>query len=395
MIRKIVLVVGLLGCMLTTVNAKDSKDFKDSLIAKFRITGRLHLDAGAYNNQPSGVFNSVNITDLRIGARATISENWSGVFYVGFANNKVSVKDAYMQYKRKNSYFRAGNILGPFGISQLTSSNDLVFNTGANIAETLFGGRKMGLLYTYSVPNHNLSAGMFYGTSISSLSDANGGGNYNLRYVFRNQRDKQHLIHIGASGSYRTPGTLQSADPDDSKTTVKRISLASKGVTYLKAPTFIGAVIDDASHQSMLGLEAMWIQRRCYMQAEYIHSWIGSPTLSADYQVKGGYVQFSYLIKGENYGYSTVGAVPTMPTDKNSIMLSVRGNITQLNDNVTQLNGDQLRGGCQKDIGIGLGYYANKYISGRLNYSYIWLDQYSQLGKQKFGMLQARVQLCF
>lgn len=68
---------------------------------------------------------------------------------VGFASNKVSLKDAFVQKKWGNNNFRIGYMLGMCCIEQSASTNDYVFMTGANAAETFYLGRRVGVSYTF------------------------------------------------------------------------------------------------------------------------------------------------------------------------------------------------------------------------------------------------------
>ena len=65
----------------------------------------------------------IGIRDMRIGFKAYYGDNWYFRGDASFTNNKVSLKDVYLQYSfNKNNFIRAGHYTLPFGLSSAYSS---------------------------------------------------------------------------------------------------------------------------------------------------------------------------------------------------------------------------------------------------------------------------------
>lgn len=133
----------------------------------WKLSGRLLLDGGAYIHSPKALHSGVRISDVRLAAKVRIHSNWYTKIDVGFANNKITLKDAFTEYGANGNYFRAGYMLGYYSIDQSTSTNDLVFHTASNVSETFYPNRRIGLSYTRSLPAYYLSAGAFCGDGLS------------------------------------------------------------------------------------------------------------------------------------------------------------------------------------------------------------------------------------
>ena len=104
----------------------------------WKLSGRLFLDGGTYIHSPKSLHTGAHISDVRLAAKVHIYSNWYTKIDIGFANNKVTMKDAFTEYGKDGNYFRAGYMLGYYSIDQSTSTNDLVFNTASNVAETFY-----------------------------------------------------------------------------------------------------------------------------------------------------------------------------------------------------------------------------------------------------------------
>jgi len=148
----------------------------DSSPIDWKLSGRLFLDGGVYIHSPKELHAGAHIADVRLAAKVRIYSNWYTKIDVGFANNKITLKDAFTEYGKDGNYFRAGYMLGYYSIDQSTSTNDLIFNTASNVAETFYPDRRIGISYTRSLPSYYLSAGAFCGDGLSfSFPDVSSG----------------------------------------------------------------------------------------------------------------------------------------------------------------------------------------------------------------------------
>lgn len=348
-----------------------------------RLSGRLFIDGGAYLRSPESLHSGIHITDLRLGAKVRILSSWYTKIDVGFAGNKVSLKDAYTEYGRGGNYFRAGYMLGFYSIDQSNSTNDFVFNTGANVAETFYPGRRIGVSYTRSLPAYYLSAGAFCGDGLWFSEATSPGYNLSARAVWRPVNASSRLLHVGAGALFRVPD-------EDTEAHTRQVGFASKGVTYLPSQPTLSLTATDAARQVQANVECLLFHDRWMLQTEYMYTGISREGSLPSYRAHGGYVVGGFLLRGTRYAYDPVDALPVMPEEPHTLLLVCRYNYTNLND-----FGCGLTGGCQHDISVGVNYYFNKHISSRLNYAHLWLDGYSALGKCMIDMMQLRLQVRF
>ena len=177
----------------------------DSSPIDWKLSGRLFLDGGVYIHSPKELHAGTHIADVRLAAKVRIYSNWYTKIDVGFANNKITLKDAFTEYGKDGNYFRAGYMLGYYSIDQSTSTNDLIFNTASNVAETFYPDRRIGISYTRSLPSYYLSAGAFCGDGLSFSETTKPGYNFSGRVVWRPVNSPGQLFHIGTGVLFKVP----------------------------------------------------------------------------------------------------------------------------------------------------------------------------------------------
>ncbi|MCC8153013.1 MAG: OprO/OprP family phosphate-selective porin [Tannerellaceae bacterium] len=161
-----------------------------------RLSGRLFLDGGFFLSSPEELHSGTHIPEIRLGAKIKINPGWYTKIDMGFANGKAALKDAYVEYGMNDNYYRAGYMLGFYSIDQSISSNDLVFNTGANSAETFYPGRHLGLSFSRSVMHYYFSLGAFMGDKINYTESIKPGTNLTARLVWRPVNDGVNTWYI-------------------------------------------------------------------------------------------------------------------------------------------------------------------------------------------------------
>ena len=133
---------------LTAANAQEKVEVK--------VTGRALFDAATYSQNEAaktqdGTMNDgIGIRDMRIGFKAYYGDNWYFRGDASFTNNKVSLKDVYLQYSfNKNNFIRAGHYTVPFGLSSAYSSasKEYLDEPEANVYQP---GRRIGIMHTIS-----------------------------------------------------------------------------------------------------------------------------------------------------------------------------------------------------------------------------------------------------
>ncbi len=349
----------------------------------WRLSGRLFIDGGTYINSPPELHNSIHISDIRLGTKIRYLTSWYAKIDVGFANNKVTLKDAYMQYGKDDNYFRAGYMLGFFSMDESTSTNDFVFHTGSNVTETYYPSRRTGISYTRSVENYYYSFGGFMGDGLTRAETIKPGYNFTGRYVWRPVNQEGYVFHLGTGALFKIPDK-------DTETGKRSLLLKTKGVTYMPSVQLLDLLLEDVENQLQANVECLFFNQKWLLQGEYLLMKVKQAGTLPGYTSHGGYLMAGFLLKGNTYGYDLLDALPEMPVEPRSLLLAFRYNHTNLNDNHSKVYG-----GRQHDVAIGLNYYVNSYISTRLNYTHLWMDKHSALGKNNIHMIQARLQIRF
>lgn len=346
----------------------------------YHLGGRLFIDGGTYIHAPEGFNAGTSISDIRLTGKFGWGDQWKGKIDVGYAGNKVSLKDAYLQHNRGDHMFRVGHMYSIFSLDQSSSSNDLLFLTPANVAEVFSPGRRIGVSYTYSTPSLYASAGMFCGDRLNFKKEVKQGANGTVRFVYRPWHEEGRLLHIGT-------GTLLKVPDRPSAEEGRLLELEGSGNTSLSSPGVFNVRLENVKQQWQWNLESILQYGRFFMQAEYMRMWVNRIAMPA-YSAHGGYVECGWVIRGRTLVYDAQDALQVCAPGEHSVLLFGRFNCTDMNDG-------SLTGGKMYDASIGANYYPYKYLIFRLNYSHQWTDEYTVTGKQNWGLLQARVQLKF
>lgn len=348
---------------------------------KCNLGGRLFLDGGAFIASPSNFNSGVCIPDLRLTGKSKWGDGWSAKLDVGFASNKVSLKDAFMQkIQSEHHLFRLGYMIGMFSLDQSSSTNDYLFMTGANVAETFYPDRRIGVSYTYFSPQYYVSGGVFCGDGLNFQKAIKQGWNTTLRAVYRPIMQDGKLLHVGVGGLYKRPDR-------NIETQEQTVDLHSKGVTYLPVPYVLEQSFKDVDFQCQWNVEMITCLGRGFFQAEYMEMYM-KYTKEMRYKAKGGYVEGGIFLFGKGFSYDSMDAMQTCPNEANSLALFGRFNCTDLNDVAW-------KGGKQYDFSLGVNYYLNRNVIFRINYSYLWTDKYAAVPDETWNILQSRVQIKF
>ena len=96
---------------------------------KVKMGGRLYLDGEFYTNAPTGLSSAAEISDIRITSKVTLDDGWYAKLDVSYADNKVRLKDVFIQKSIKDHCLRVGHVFGKYSMEQSNSSNDFLFIT--------------------------------------------------------------------------------------------------------------------------------------------------------------------------------------------------------------------------------------------------------------------------
>lgn len=347
---------------------------------KYSFGGRLFLDGGIFIASPVCFNSGVSIPDLRITGKADFGNGWYTKLDLGFASDKVKLKDAFLQKTIDEHILRIGYMIGIFSLDQSASTNDYLFMTGANVAEIFYPGRRMGVSYTWSKLKYYASGGVFCGDGLNFHNHVEQGVNATLRLVYRPLDNAHTLFHIGIGALYKRPDK-------NAETGERNISFTGAGCTYLSVPYVFDSTINNTQCQYQWNIESIWYHHKFFLQGELMGMVVKRDD-HPDYHAYGGYVEGGYFILGNRLGYDRRDAVPLCAEEEGSLAVFARINHTNLNDSY-------LKCGMLTDISVGVNYYLNSHLIFRLNYSHVRTDRYAAIRKANYNVLQSRIQIKF
>lgn len=431
-----------LGLACSSVNAQENITIKENKGAikftsndgayKWSFGGRIYTDAVYYMDDATDLSSRTNISDVRLYGAATWG-NWDAKINFSFANNKVSAKDVYLNYRfNQNTSIKFGNFFEPFGIQGAISSKDTRFIGSSNSGEAFGIGRSVGVAATNFSDMYYVSAGIFAGR----MNNANmGDGGYSVtgKAVYSPINKEGMLVHIGASASYRLPdanGFDAKYNDDD----------YNREVVYQAGPEhkFLNAKISNAGTELRLNgeilatygsfmLQGEYYQNKVYRKSNYDlqfkHSrpdmWGWSSTekgfedwygVQRDIETKGYYAQVGFLF-GSEYSYNSSTAYVNRPKT-GSFEVLARMNNTNLNDIDGIFMQDKfwdkdpmkaaagqtnfsVGGGESTDYSVALNYYVSNNVMFRLNYTMMDINNVYYRMDDKVSYLKARIQVNF
>jgi phosphate-selective porin OprO/OprP len=272
---------------------------------------------------------------------------------------------------------RVGYFKEPFGLEEITSSNDITFME-RSLTDAFVERRNLGIMFErrftakrrmtaalglYRDANNNLEVGDGYGvtgrvTGAPILSE-----------------DDRRVLHVGGSVTYRVPG-------DDG---LQFSSRPESAQAQVMADT--GALAADRDFR--VGLELGGVRDSLSLQTETMFASSDGPAGSQSFW--STYLMGSYVLTGENRSYrERVGAFGTVLPDRalgkgGRGAWELAGRYSYLD-----LNSGAVSGGALHDWTLGLNWYAN--LNMRVMFNYVAAHP------EGFGVehiLQTRLQLTF
>lgn len=341
---------------------------------EWRLIGRVFFDAGAFFHDKADLGNGVQINDLRLGTRIHFLQHWNVKMELGYGDEKVSIKDVYINYEMGNHEIRLGYYHEPFGIDRVGSTNFKFIET-ASADKTFGSSRKLGVSYLYNQTYFNFMGGVFSDGNPGKANQMNQGYTASVKFIGRPVVGDGRLLHLAIAPRFSSHGD--------------RIELKGGVPTTLLSGEdnrFVLADVTQAINQWKMEAEVIGIYRKWYFEGHYLMAHINRAGLP-NYNGQGGYVQGGYLILGEKQNYNPVTGMVANPAPK-SLEILCRYNLTNLND-------AGITGGKISDITVGMNYFLNRYIAARLNYVHVMTSHNAPGGADDFDLIQGRIQFSF
>lgn len=282
---------------------------------EFRLGGRIHADASFHNddnflNSKGDHVEANDGTEIRRARMEFLGrfyKDWEFKSQVDFADNKVAIKDMFVQYQGLGDLTDAMNLNVTFGQQKQAfsrelqeSSNDMPFMERSlmNVLNEPTVDRAIGLNVASLNKNWTGQVGI-YGDTVdpnSQLHDADEGWAVNSRWTVAPLNEKKHLVHLGIAGNYRAPDAKDDVNDKDLK-----FSYETSHMSNLK-PIDTGH-ITDINNIKMLGLEANYLNGPFTVGGEYTQLWLDRKNSESDLSFNGWYGEATWTLTGESRKY--------------------------------------------------------------------------------------------
>ncbi len=383
--KSIFLASAALLCVPAALMAQD-----DEPKLKINPTGRILLDGALYASPQKYEFkDGFAIPDVRLGAKAQYGK-WKAKIDVGFAYNKVGLKDVYFEYDfNEKNLLRGGSFIHQYGLQSATSSS-MKPTMEEPISNAVFNdARQIGLMYVYN-------GDKFFGTGSVHVEPkattvvlrpdqfTQEGWGFRSRLVARPLHETGKVVQVGFSGGFATPQNV-----NDPNTPHNSFRFKSNFPTRVAQVTAIDATVDHAMNLWKFTPELLLNYGPVALETQYFFQRVNRREGLHAYTSQGAYATLRGLILGGNYNYSMPDAGLATPK-KGSLECVLSYNYTSLTDASAGIYGGRLN-----DLSCTFNYYINKYMIARLHYSYTHTWDRAGVGSMTLNGFMARLQIIF
>lgn len=336
---------------------------------KLKIGGRIQHDYGYFAEDArlerrlgADFEDGTEFRRSRIYFSGTIYGNLEFKAQYDFAGGAVDFKDVYLGFKNHATLgnVRFGQFKEPFGLEQLTSSNNITF-LERSLAASFAPSRNTGVMIYNMMHDKRWTwaAGVFRQTD--SFGDGQGGRDYNVTArvtalpIYEDKGKK--LLHVGLSYTH------QNYEDDE-------IRFRSRPEAHL-APRLVDTGTFAAEYGDLIGGEVAWVNGPLSLQAEYVHAFIeGRDPAVGDPRFWAASIQASYFLTGEHRPYKTssgaFGGVKPLHNYGNDGGMGAWELAARLS--YMNLNDGTIEGGRLRDLSLGLNWYLNPNVRTMWNY---------------------------
>lgn len=340
---------------------------------KLAFGGRLMLDHAFFSQDedldaafgPLVTKNGTEIRRARLFTSGTIYNNVVFKFDLSFEGGEVGMKDMYigLQNVPVVGNIRVGNVKEPFRLEMLTSSKYITF-LERSLTSDFSPTRNNGILLFNEFANKTvgMQAGLF--RNANGIADdimANDGYVFTGRITWLPLEDNENekLLHLGLGYSYRKPE-------------IKEYKVSSRPESHLSSFKYLNTgTINDVKNINLINVEAAFVKGPFSMQSEYLSSKVSSFN---DYSFAAYYAQTSYFFTGEykKYKGSYEGFDRVKPKENFAGNKGSGAWELALRYSHSDLNSEDITGGEQSDITLGVNWYLNPVT--RIMFNHIWED---------------------
>jgi phosphate-selective porin OprO/OprP len=367
---------------------------------KFKLGGRMHYDVGffdpdddteaAVETGTTRIEDGSEIRRLRLELSGEVGDAVEWATAVDFGGGTTNFRNAYAGVKEKlfGASVRAGQFKEPYGLEQLTSSNNITF-IERSLMNAFVPAFNAGLMVYDTLAEERMTwavGGFRSASDAGEVSKGDGEWATTARITGLATIDEagDDYVHLALGLSRRSP-------------TQDAITFSSKPEANL-APSYVSAAVP-AETVDLIGVEAAWVRGPFSLAGEYTMAMVDAPSgATADPDFSGYYVQAGYFITGENRAYRKAqGCFDTLEPKGNAFgkengigawEVAVRASSIDLAD-------DGFDGGELDDLTFGVNWYLNPNTRVMTNYILADLDPTGAGAEGDTNILEFRVQFAY
>jgi phosphate-selective porin OprO/OprP len=306
--------------------------------------GRLHVDHATHRSDRRVLEDGFVLRRASLGLDGTLGDAWSFEIAYDFADGG-AFKDAYLRYTAGGAgEWTVGQFKVPFGLEELSSSNDIAMIERALPGAAFAPSRRMGIAYAAHGRRHGVSA-MAFGATL----DGEGGHGVAARATYAPVASDATVLHFGAAALTERPDGPVGYNPrPESAATDARLVDTGR--------------LEGVQRIAQLGLEAAWKSGPLSVQTEWMHARLNRADGLPDAGLHGWYAMAGWVLTGESRGYRAGAFKDVRPAR--------RGGAWELTARYSRIDLDDadVRGGVQRNATVGLNWYANAHVRVMLNY---------------------------
>jgi len=366
-----------------TVSKLEAKvDQKFAVLPKVTTKGKLQIasEDGQFSFQPIGrvFWDSVWVDDdgnsdeksgselrrSRLGFQATFFKHWKAKIEYDFSGSDADLKDGWLSYNNKfngNAYnIKVGQQHVPFGFNTISSSKYMSFLRRPLFADgPLSPARNYGVSFRMNGKRWLVHAGGYLGSPGDGEVSVDDDGEDETTLAFRFAgtpiiRDKNHLIHVGASFMYKQPHG-------------DRARVRQRIVSHLSDRSLVADFGNDVSDINAFDLEALAVWGPFHALGEFVH-WSVDDEVIGNADLNAWSIEAGWFLTGESMKYKKgqfSGISPKRPFMGGGLgawQLALRFENMDLNDGA-------IAGGDGDVLTAGINWYPVKNMRFMANYA--------------------------
>ncbi len=367
---------------------------------KVKLGGRIHYDIGfldpdddtkaAVETGTTRIEDGSEFRRGRIELSGEVADAVEWNMSYDFGSGTTNFRNLYAGLKDRffGASLRAGQFKEPYGLEQITSSNNILFME-RSLMNAFVPAFNAGLMAfdTAAAERMTWAVGVFR-TGLDSGEVSKGDGEWattaRLTGLPLIDEDGDDFVHLGLGLSRRSP-------TNDAQI------FTSKPEANL-APAYVTANVA-AETIDLIGLEAAWVRGPFALSGEYTMAAVEGPSGStSDPDFDGYYVQASYFLTGETRGYrKSQGCFDHLKPASNAFGAAGGIGAWELAARYSGLDlmDDGTNGGELGDASVGLNWYLNPNTRVMCNYVKADLEPSSGGPDGDTDILELRVQFAF